>query len=78
MNLISSCGHSNVNLWLSSIFFDLISFATPSTWPVTMCPPNSSPILRDFSKLTFLPIFQGLFDSMIFDFDIVSLETSTS
>src|ERR1700722_18164310 len=28
---------------------------TPSTWPETMCPPSSSPIFNDRSRLTWLP-----------------------
>ena len=58
INLISFSGHSKVSLSLLSIFSELISFATPSTCPVTICPPSSSPIFSDFSRLIFFPIFQ--------------------
>ena len=78
INFIRFSGHSKVSLSLLSTFSQFTSFATPSICPVTICPPNSSPILRDFSKFIFFPITQGFLEFTMFVFETVSLETSTS
>ena len=50
------------------------SSARPSTWPVTMCPPSSSPARSGRSRLTSRPGSQE--PSAVFD--IVSADTSAS
>ena len=57
------------------LFFDLfIESISPkqSIWPVTRCPPTSSPNLKLFSKLILVFFFQNFTDVQ----EIVSWETS--
>ena len=57
------------------LFFDLmIESISPkrSTWPVTRCPPTSSPNFKLFSKLILVWFFQNFTE----DLEIVSCDTS--